>query len=216
MGRTGGKETKAKILKTAEKLFSQYGIDAVTVDKIAEKAGVNKALIYYHFKNKDDVINTLFTNFINSLLDNMEETFDEMHKPDQSALPGGMRKIISFLSSHRHITGMVITEALRTGKYSDLFFEVVRILITNEQKGVQKLVEKHHPEANSEYKKMLVFEFFTGFMPLLSFVLFKDKFSSFFELDKDELTALFIESFCSTHTANHKLEGYESTTKEKP
>ena len=60
MTRTGGKETKEKILTIAEELFSEKGFDATSVDLIAQKAGVNKALIYYHYKSKQDLLNSLF------------------------------------------------------------------------------------------------------------------------------------------------------------
>ena len=46
------KATKAKIIQNAMKLFSQKGYDATTVDDIAKTSEVNKALIYYYFKNK--------------------------------------------------------------------------------------------------------------------------------------------------------------------
>jgi AcrR family transcriptional regulator len=44
--------TQAKILKEARTLFSLKGFDATTVDDIAKASDVNKALIYYYFKNK--------------------------------------------------------------------------------------------------------------------------------------------------------------------
>ena len=44
--------TKAKILRESRTLFSKQGYDATTVDDIAKESRVNKALIYYYFKNK--------------------------------------------------------------------------------------------------------------------------------------------------------------------
>jgi len=46
------KATKAKILQEARTLFSVKGFDATTIDDIANSSDVNKALIYYYFKNK--------------------------------------------------------------------------------------------------------------------------------------------------------------------
>ena len=58
------KATKAKILTKARILFSKQGFDATTVDDIAQECEVNKALIYYYFKNKSglyaDVMSGLF------------------------------------------------------------------------------------------------------------------------------------------------------------
>ncbi len=41
------------IIKAAEKVFFAKGYDRVTMDEIAHEAEVNKALLYYYFKNKE-------------------------------------------------------------------------------------------------------------------------------------------------------------------
>lgn len=50
------RNTRDRILDGANKLFYGEGIRAVSVDAIAERAGVTKRTIYYHFKSKDDLI----------------------------------------------------------------------------------------------------------------------------------------------------------------
>lgn len=49
---TAGKE---KILESALAEFADRGFDGARVDRIANEAGVNKALIYYHFKSKEEL-----------------------------------------------------------------------------------------------------------------------------------------------------------------
>ena len=46
-------QTRARILDAANRLFYAEGIRAVSVDAVAEKAGVTKRTLYYHFKSKD-------------------------------------------------------------------------------------------------------------------------------------------------------------------
>ena len=41
------------IINAAEKVFFAKGYDNVTMDEIAKEAEVNKALLYYYFKNKE-------------------------------------------------------------------------------------------------------------------------------------------------------------------
>lgn len=48
--------TRERILQAAAKLFHSDGIRAISVDAIAEKAGVTKRTLYYHFRSKDDLI----------------------------------------------------------------------------------------------------------------------------------------------------------------
>lgn len=48
--------TRDRIVNAAAKLFYGKGIRAVSVDAVAEKAGVTKRTLYYHFDSKDDLI----------------------------------------------------------------------------------------------------------------------------------------------------------------
>lgn len=46
-------ETRASILKAAERLYAERGLAGARTDGIAAAAGVNKALLYYYFKSKE-------------------------------------------------------------------------------------------------------------------------------------------------------------------
>ncbi len=48
--------TRDRIVSAAAKLFYREGIRAVSVDAVAEKAGITKRTLYYHFESKDDLI----------------------------------------------------------------------------------------------------------------------------------------------------------------
>lgn len=48
--------TRDRIVAAASELFYGEGIRAVSVDAVAEKAGVTKRTLYYHFASKDDLI----------------------------------------------------------------------------------------------------------------------------------------------------------------
>jgi AcrR family transcriptional regulator len=50
------KTAKDRILDAANRLFYGEGIRAVSVDAIAEKAGLTKKTLYYHFKSKDEIV----------------------------------------------------------------------------------------------------------------------------------------------------------------
>ncbi|MEZ2131122.1 MULTISPECIES: TetR/AcrR family transcriptional regulator [unclassified Sinorhizobium] len=48
--------TRERIVTAAAKLFYGEGIRSVSVDAVAEKAGVTKRTLYYHFTSKDELI----------------------------------------------------------------------------------------------------------------------------------------------------------------
>ena len=49
-------QTRERIVVAAARLFYNEGIRAASVDAIAEKAGVTKKTLYYHFRSKDELI----------------------------------------------------------------------------------------------------------------------------------------------------------------
>ncbi|MCJ0742207.1 TetR/AcrR family transcriptional regulator [Pedobacter montanisoli] len=54
-------DIKAHIIKEADGLFCQFGFKSVTMDDIAKHLGISKKTIYQHFKDKDELVNTLMT-----------------------------------------------------------------------------------------------------------------------------------------------------------
>jgi len=55
-----GNDTKSSLMDTAERLFAEYGIEAVSAWQIALAAGQrNESAIAYHFGSKDDLVRAL-------------------------------------------------------------------------------------------------------------------------------------------------------------
>ena len=48
--------TRQQIIDAADQLFYSEGLAAVSMDRIAERAGVTKKTLYYHFRSKDDLM----------------------------------------------------------------------------------------------------------------------------------------------------------------
>jgi AcrR family transcriptional regulator len=48
--------TRERIISAASKLFYSDGIKGVSVDAVAEQAGLTKRTLYYHFRSKDDLV----------------------------------------------------------------------------------------------------------------------------------------------------------------
>ncbi|MGY4623621.1 AcrR family transcriptional regulator [Bradyrhizobium sp. USDA 4486] len=51
-----GDSTREQIVTAATRLFYGEGIRAVSMDAVAEKAGVTKKTLYYHFTSKDELV----------------------------------------------------------------------------------------------------------------------------------------------------------------
>jgi AcrR family transcriptional regulator len=75
--------TEIKIKNAAIYEFAHFGLAGARVDRIAKKAKINKAMIYYYFKSKEklyeSIISEAYQNFFHSLI---EEAPKDL-KPDQ-------------------------------------------------------------------------------------------------------------------------------------
>jgi AcrR family transcriptional regulator len=54
------KSTQERILAAARAEFARAGLEGARVDQIAEVAGVNKAMIYYHYSSKEKLYRAVF------------------------------------------------------------------------------------------------------------------------------------------------------------
>ena len=57
-GERQGPETRERILAVALELFTEQGYDKTSLREIAERLGITKAALYYHFRNKEDILGT--------------------------------------------------------------------------------------------------------------------------------------------------------------
>ena len=60
-------DTPAKILAAADDLFGELGFDSTSTRLIAERSGVNKALIHYHFQSKQDLFHEVLDRYYDRL-----------------------------------------------------------------------------------------------------------------------------------------------------
>ncbi|MFE9306206.1 TetR/AcrR family transcriptional regulator [Streptomyces sp. NPDC088353] len=66
-GHRRGSDTKAEIRKVALELFAAQGYEATSLREIAERLGITKAALYYHFNGKEDIVRSLFTEHLAAL-----------------------------------------------------------------------------------------------------------------------------------------------------
>lgn len=55
-----GEATRQRILDAAEHLFSEYGVNGVSLRTIISEAGVNSASVHYHFGSKKGLLEAVF------------------------------------------------------------------------------------------------------------------------------------------------------------
>ena len=65
-----------KLMDVAIDLFAERGYNSVTINEITKKSNVTHSLVYYHFKNKEE----LFNHAVKNLIDNNIRHYQENHE----------------------------------------------------------------------------------------------------------------------------------------
>ncbi len=122
-----GSKTKAKILKTSLKLFSTKGFKATTVRDIAGAMGVKQSALYNHFKNKDEILETLVAELTSSaivtLFDDKES--EMLIKQGKSLLMSIATtfKLIGFDGQNEALLKLLMQEIYRNERIREIYNE---------------------------------------------------------------------------------------------
>lgn len=74
---------RKKILKSAERIFSQKGYHAAGVQEIADAAGVNKAMLFYYFKSKDNLFASILAEARSEIFKKISHIKDSHFSPEE-------------------------------------------------------------------------------------------------------------------------------------
>ena len=121
-----GAETRTAILAAAEHIFADGGLEGARMDAIAAKAGVNKALLYYYFRGKEELYAAI-----------LESHLQEFHRRALEILSanGSARsKLLRYMSLHfdflsqRPFFPRLIHRLMTTAEQPELLADTIRDL----------------------------------------------------------------------------------------
>lgn len=121
-GRTKGERnpeaTQNALLDAAAVLFAAHGYDGVSLDDICVAAGVNKAMVSYHFHGKDGLYQEVLRRDLEPVAASILALREEVLAPDEK-----LRRFIRIFgqlhSNRPTLSRMVIREVLSNGRHLD-------------------------------------------------------------------------------------------------
>src|SRR5438876_9624752 len=108
-------QTRAAILQAAAAEFSREGVSAARTDAIARSAGVNKALLYYYFKDKESLYQAVLDEVFSGLRSTIHAALGQKLLP-RNRFIAYVRAHFDYIASNPLYPRIVQAEFLRTGR----------------------------------------------------------------------------------------------------
>lgn len=74
-------ERRNEILDAADELFGQKGFDGTSTNDILEKVGIARGTLYYHFKSKENIMDSLIERYHSRILSTAQEIAENKSIP---------------------------------------------------------------------------------------------------------------------------------------
>jgi TetR/AcrR family transcriptional regulator len=108
-------ESRAAILRAAVREFAEHGIAGARTDAIARAAGVNKALLYYYFKDKETMYGAALDQVFSGLRERVFAALEENGSPREKIL-SYVGAYFDYIAANPLYPRLVQREMMRAGK----------------------------------------------------------------------------------------------------
>lgn len=137
--------TEEKILHAARDVFQQKGMTGARMQEIADKAGINKALLHYYYRTKEKLFEKVFEIAFSIFIPKVKDVMGS-DKPIFEKIEFFVDNYLELLRKHPYIPGFVISELNRNPEiFVKLFEKNVQFqrdkMLTKLEAQIQKEVE---------------------------------------------------------------------------
>ena len=108
--RLSAEERRESILRAANIVFGQHGYELVRIDDVASAAGISKALIYEHFRSKQELYNELMNRAAIDLLGSVVAAASAPGVEGAARLEQGVRAGFSFVTEQPEAFQMFVRD----------------------------------------------------------------------------------------------------------
>ena len=145
-GRMGSRgqpeESRAAILRAAAQEFAQHGIAGARTDAIAREAGVNKALLYYYFRDKETLHGAVLDNAFGGLKNTVFQVLDS-NLPTREKMLAYAGAYFDFVASNQLYPRLMQREMMRAREgQSPHIDQVIKKYIRPIFSRVSELIQK--------------------------------------------------------------------------
>lgn len=140
----GDKLTEERIFEAATSVFEEKGMDGARMQDIANKAGINKSLLHYYFRTKDQLFDTVFQKLAGKLFEKFAPVFRENLTLEEK-IRFFYREHITFMQDNPRLPAFILNEINRKPA------RIKRILKNIDFNKLWAMLEEQHKEELQKY-----------------------------------------------------------------
>ncbi|HHC11537.1 MAG TPA: TetR/AcrR family transcriptional regulator [Campylobacterales bacterium] len=106
--------SKQLILDNAKLLFSQKGFQASSMDELSKMTGLNKAMIFYYFKNKQGLYEAVITEILHGMYEEIAKN-NEIELTPTKQLESFIKTYANYACSHSYFPALLLKELSSSG-----------------------------------------------------------------------------------------------------
>jgi AcrR family transcriptional regulator len=106
--------SKCAIITHAIALFSEKGYASTSMDELASRCGLNKAMVFYYFKNKKGLYEAVMQEVLEQIQDAVLEE-NKTHTRPKDELAGFIRTYAKFACEHPYLPALLLKELSDSG-----------------------------------------------------------------------------------------------------
>jgi len=115
--------TEERIYEAARKVFIQKGMDGARMQEIADEAGMNKALLHYYFRSKENLFRAVFKDIFSTFFNRVRYTLFS-DAPVREKLIVFIDNYIEMIQANPYVPQFILNEINRDPKVlKSLMFE---------------------------------------------------------------------------------------------
>lgn len=177
-----GLKTKAIILQAAQTIFRRDGFDDCRVDDIAAEAGLTKAMIYYHFESKEDMMMKL----IEQMVENIQKTLPLPSPNYAIKMNEHLHRMIQLWDDNREVTSFLVSRAFKDPAMFQALQKIAAPFYNTllSDTAVNTIDQSQHLNI-----------FFFNTLPMIFFPILREQFAAQYNLSPHEVEQQFVEQF---------------------
>ena len=138
------KQTEERIFEAATHVFEDEGMAGARMQNIANRAGINKALLHYYFRTKDHLFDAVFSKLAQKMFMKFSPIFEENLSLEEK-IRFFFKEHIDFLKQNPKLPGFILNEINRNPQ------RIKKLIRNLDFKNLWTTIFEHHKSELHKY-----------------------------------------------------------------